>query len=167
MGLFMLCPSLSRAYGCQLVFVFAMCSIVTPPLLLLYYIVRANTYFRSLVTLHIPLLFSLLCQIESLLCLTWELTWLLATVIVFLLLLSLLLSFICIYFILLILVFYLFRFVLSSALFFEPFLWFSFFSFPHLNLILLICVNCSNKNYKAKDILKMTFYFYQIHFAWR
>ncbi len=67
LGLFMLCPSLSEHMAVSW-YVFVMCSIVTPPLLLPYYLVRINTCFRSLVTLYIPLLFSVLCQIESLLC---------------------------------------------------------------------------------------------------
>ncbi len=61
------CPSLSEHMAVSW-YVFVMCSIVTPPLLLPYYLVRINTCFRSLVTLYIPLLFSVLCQIESLLC---------------------------------------------------------------------------------------------------
>ncbi len=67
LGLFMSCPSLSEHMAVSW-YVFVMCSIVTPPLLLPYYLVRINTCFRSLVTLYILLLFSILCQIESLLC---------------------------------------------------------------------------------------------------
>jgi len=56
------------AVSWYLCFPCALLSIVTTPLFLPYYLVRVNTCFRSLVTLYIPLLFSVLCQIESLLC---------------------------------------------------------------------------------------------------